>query len=77
MLTWKLHFLSVVSGVSSAGHTWEGKQVGAVRGSAFTDLGGSRTIQALSEPILQFFTLRFCSSERGGGKKEKKERLLS
>jgi hypothetical protein len=44
-----------------------------VRGSMALNLGGSGTVKALSELVLQFLALRFCSSEKGQkGKKKKK-----
>jgi hypothetical protein len=39
------------------------------------NFGGSRTTQVLSELILQFFALSFCSLERGKNKKRKKHFL--
>jgi hypothetical protein len=46
----------------------------AVRGPMSANLGGSRITQSLSELILQFSALIFCSSERERSKGKNKER---
>jgi hypothetical protein len=41
-----------------------GKQAGIARGSESMNFCGSRKIQTLSELVLQFFALSFCSSDK-------------